>query len=127
MTVPEVDYAALKQLHEQRRQMIHLLYGDYYPLTPYSLEQDTWMAWQFDDPESGTGLIQAFRRAASPEPERRLQLHGLDPDVRYALRTITGQPLGWAYGRDLCQQGLLVRLDEQPGAAVILYQAEAGA
>jgi alpha-galactosidase len=124
MTVPELDYPALRQLHEQRRSMVHLLYGDYYPLTPYSLEQDTWVAWQFDDPESGTGLVQAFRRAADREPERRFQLHGLDPGARYGLRTIAGQSLGWARGRDLCQQGLLVRLEELPGAAVILYEAE---
>ena len=127
MTVPEVDYAALKELYAQRRQMIQLLYGDYYPLTPYSLEQDAWMAWQFDDPQSGIGLVQAFRRAASTQAEYRLPLRGLDPDVRYALRTIDGKPLGHAHGHQLAQPGLLVRLDEQPGAAVILYQVEAQA
>ncbi len=40
--------------------------GDYYPLTPYSLQRDQWIAWQFDRPDLGGGEVQAFRRPESP-------------------------------------------------------------
>ena len=40
------------------------IFGDYYPLTPYSLDNTAWIAWQFDCPEKGEGLVQAFRRGA---------------------------------------------------------------
>ena len=41
-------------------------YGDYYPLTPYSLDATDWVAWQFDCPEKDGGMVQAFRRGESP-------------------------------------------------------------
>jgi len=28
--------------------------GDYYPLTPYSLSEHDWIAWQFDRPSPGS-------------------------------------------------------------------------
>ena len=31
-------------------QIADLLLGDFYPLTPYSLAEDVWLAWQFDRP-----------------------------------------------------------------------------
>jgi len=40
-----------------------MLDGDYYPRTAYSTAGDAIMAWQFDVPERGTGIVQAFRRA----------------------------------------------------------------
>ena len=56
-----------------------MLYGDYYPLTPYSLAEDVWIGWQFHRPATGEGCVQAFRRAACPQPSRKLALRGLDP------------------------------------------------
>ena len=57
--------------------MADCFYGDYYPLTPYSLSEDAWIAWQFHQPEKGEGMIQAFRRMKCPESEMRLKLRGL--------------------------------------------------
>ena len=39
--------------------------GDYYPLTSYSLQPDHWIAWQFNRPETGDGVVQAFRRPSA--------------------------------------------------------------
>ena len=52
------------------------------PLTSYSLAGDVWMAWQFDRPESGDGVIMAFRRAQSPYEIARFRLSDLDPGAR---------------------------------------------
>jgi len=39
------------------RQVEPYLLGDFYPLTVYSLENTIWMAWQFDRPEIGEGMV----------------------------------------------------------------------
>jgi alpha-galactosidase len=64
--VKELDYEMLRRLYNQFRQISPYYYGDYYPLTPWTRDNKAWMAWQFDRPETGDGIIQAFRR---PEAE----------------------------------------------------------
>ena len=58
-----IDWNLYRRLVGQWRQVADCFLGDYYPLTPYSLGEDCWIAWQFDRPEQGEGMIQAFRRA----------------------------------------------------------------
>ncbi len=77
-----LDYAQARKLIGQWRQVAPYLFGDFYPLTNYSTTNSVWMAWQFDCPERGEGLVQAFRRekcpgesiraTSGPGPERRL-------------------------------------------------------
>ena len=55
-----------------------LLYSDFYPLTEYSLENDVWMAFQFDRPAAGSGVVLAFRRPHARTATMRFTLHGLD-------------------------------------------------
>ena len=62
------------------------LMGDYYPLTPYSIDSDIWMAWQFNRPRQGDGVIQVFRRDYSTRTAQRLHLRGLQPDMLYELK-----------------------------------------
>ena len=63
-----------------------LLYSDFYPLTEYSLENDVWMALQFDRPAAGSGVVLAL----SPAPRRRaatmrFTLQGLDAGRQYRI------------------------------------------
>lgn len=97
-------------------------YGDYYPLTPYSLETTAWMAWQFDRPEQGEGLVQAFRRSDSPQETAIFKLSGLDPQATYLVTDIdVNQPQAVA-GSELLTKGLAVSLKERSSAAVITYR-----
>ena len=59
--------------------------GDYYPLTGYSLDETAWMAWQFDRPDLGEGVVQVFRRAGSYYESARFPLGGLEADARYII------------------------------------------
>lgn len=43
------------------------------------------MAWQFDRPELGEGMVQAFRRTESPYESARFLLRSLEPDGQYTL------------------------------------------
>jgi alpha-galactosidase len=97
------------------------LLGDYYPLTPYSLTSDVWMAWQFDSPEAGTGVVQAFRREDSMVASMRLMLRGLDATATYELRNFDAPGVTRATGHSLMTSGLSVTL-AAPAAATITYR-----
>ena len=90
----DVDYNRLRQLIAQWRQIAPDYFGDYYPLTSYSLEKDAWIAWQFDRPEAGEGVVQAFRHADSSYESARLRLRGLEPNAQY---TITNMDVSGAH------------------------------
>jgi alpha-galactosidase len=97
-------------------------YGDYYPLTKYSLSEDAWMAWQFNRPEVGSGMVQAFRHTESPYESIRVKLQGLDKDAVYALTNLDVPGTIEISGSELSETGLLIVLKDQRGSALITYK-----
>ena len=97
-------------------------FGDYYPLTPYSLESTVWMAWQFDRPETGEGVVQAFRRADCIYPAAELRLAGLDPQRRYNLRDLDTGTSRVISGHDLATSTAPFQIASRPGSAVWVYR-----
>ncbi|MDQ2731594.1 MAG: GH36 C-terminal domain-containing protein, partial [Armatimonadota bacterium] len=61
-------------------------YGDYYPLTPWSLAPEGWIAWQFDRPDLKSGIALAFRRQNNPDSSFTVNLHGLPETRRYRVQ-----------------------------------------
>ena len=123
--IKDLDYAALRRLVGQWRSSSPYYAGDYYPLTPYSLDGAVWMAWQFDRPDLGEGMVQAFRRAQSPYESARFRLRGLDPEARYVVTRLDAPGETEATGRELREGGLPVSLQEPPGAAIVIYKRQA--
>ncbi len=118
-----LDYEMLRKLYRQFRLVSPLFYGDFYPLTPYSQSDTVWIAWQFDLPEQGRGMIQAFRRENAPEPCLRVHLRGLNPQATYRLQPDPEQPHGELYtGACLLQEGLNLELAQRPAAIIIVYE-----
>ncbi len=97
-------------------------YGDYYPLTSYSQDKRSWMAWQFNVPEDGEGMIQVFRREESPYESARLHLHDLAPETRYLVKDMDADATREMSGRELMEDGLVVQITEKPYAAIITYK-----
>jgi alpha-galactosidase len=118
----DLDYESLRRLYNQWREVAPYMLGDYYPLTPYSLENDVWMAWQFDRPDLGAGMVQAFRRPGSFYEAARFPLRGLDPDATYVVTNLDGGAPQQMTGRELMDEGLAVALAHRPNAAVITYR-----
>ena len=116
------DYDLMRRLCDQFRQVADCYLGDYYPLTPYSLETTSWMAWQFDRPERGAGMVQVFRRSESIYKSADLRLHGLDPEGRYRLRNLDSPETNVISGRQLMEIGVPVVLNDRPSAIVISYE-----
>jgi alpha-galactosidase len=116
------DYALLKKMIAEFHEVEKYLLGDFYPLTAHSLAPDVWVGWQFDRPEMGEGMVQAFRRDESPYETARFRLRGLEPDVAYRLKDFDqAQPVE-ARGKDLMETGLLVSLPQRRSSCIIRYQ-----
>ena len=122
LRVKTIDYAALRRLVAAWRSVAPYYYGDYYPLTPYSLDATDWVAWQFDCPEKDGGMVQAFRRGESPYESMLSKLRGLDENAVYAVTNLESSATVDISGRELSQNGLAIAIPERPGVAVVLYK-----
>jgi alpha-galactosidase len=113
----------MRQLYTECRRIAPIMLdGDYYPLTPYSLDPHAWIGWQFDCPERAEGMVQAFRRSESPYEVARFRLRGLDPDTRYVVENLDLPGTRELTGQTLTETGLSVPIQDQPGSAVIVYR-----
>jgi alpha-galactosidase len=118
-----LDYEFLRRILGEWRQYADHYLGDYYPLTPYTTANDAWMAWQFDRPEQGRGVVQAFRRAESFYEVARFRLHGLEPNARYRVTTLgSANSSTELSGGELMQTGLRVEASAAPTAVVMVYE-----
>ena len=110
-------------------------YGDYYPLFPCSFNADCatnptnersaafeWAAWQYNRPDQGDGMVQAFRRDKNGNATKDLRLRGLDPEATYEVTDLDAGVPKTSSGEDLMQQGLHVEISGQPGAAIMFYK-----
>jgi alpha-galactosidase len=118
----DLDYEWMRRGISDWRSIADNYFGDYYPLTAYDPSDHAWMAWQFDRPESGQGMVQAFRRDNSPADSLQLELHNLDPDARYEIKNLDFTGAQTTTGRELMEKGLKVSLPEKLGAAVLTYR-----
>ena len=117
----DLDYDMIRRVLGQWKHYAQCYFGDYYPLTPYSLDSAQWIAWQFDLPEKGEGVVQAFRHDQSVYESARFKLSGLDRDARYTVKNLDSGAEQTMTGRDLIENGLLVSVPQQPGDVVITY------
>jgi alpha-galactosidase len=118
----DLDWTDYHRMVGQWRRVCEYMLGDYYPLTSYSLENTVWMAWQFDRPDLGEGMVQAFRRSESPYESARFLLGGLEADAKYSLTDLDSGDTEQFTGHELMQDGLLITIRQRPSAPVILYR-----
>ncbi len=117
----DLAYDTLRTLLGEWRAIAPSLLADYYPLTPYSFQNDVWMAFQFHRPETQEGAVLAFRRANCRDPSITLPLSALDDTGRYAILDLGAGSERVALGSELLGTGLTITLDGSPAAAVIAY------
>ena len=119
------DYDNLRALTAEFWQVAAYFVGDYYPLTQAAASGDNWLAWQFNRPDQGDGIVQAFLRDENNnqvEPGRNLRLRGLDPSAMYEVTDFDASTPVRLLGSRLMQEGLQVKFLTKPGAAVITYK-----
>ncbi len=115
------DWEKYRRLQAEARATGEYMLGDYYPLTPYSQAEDAWMAWQFDCPDQGGGMVEAFRRSQSPVSSMMFQLHGLDPTAWYELFNFDTQETIRVIGSELMDKGFRCEIGSAAESALITY------
>jgi alpha-galactosidase len=116
------DYPALRKLVSQWEAVNRCYAGDFYPLTEYDEKPTAWMAWQFDLPEEGVGMVQAFRRDQAKDSSRTLKLKGLEADRAYVVRELVTERDVRMTGKALMEQGLPVELLKPSSDALFRYE-----
>ncbi|MFH1005957.1 MAG: alpha-galactosidase, partial [Candidatus Latescibacterota bacterium] len=118
----DYDFDLCRKLLNEYLSLRKLFYGDYYPLTPYSLNATDWMAWQFDRPDLGEGIVQAFRRPECADESANYKLGGLDPDTTYVLTHLDEPRIIKKSGRELMAEGVSLTIKDCPGAVIWHYR-----
>ena len=113
--------AALREHLESYLKVRPIFTGDYYPLTPHTLDTSQWIAWQFHRADLNEGVIQAFRRPEAANETLTVKLRGLNPQQRYEIENLDG-------GKEVRTGAELMRghditLPEKPAAAVLLLKS----
>lgn len=99
----------------------HYLMEDYYPLTRFSDATDVWMAWQYNDPDDTSGIIQVFKRPDSTQQSDTYLLSGLYKDRTYVVTDIDTGAAVEATGRQLMTEGLTVTIPDAFDAKLFHY------
>jgi alpha-galactosidase len=107
---------------EQYLSIRKYFYGDYYPLTKYAQDQDAWMAYQLDLPESGEGLVVVLKRRECKSGAITLKLRALAEGADYEVMDLDTGKGRTLKGKDLSSAGLTVELAKQPDSALIRYR-----
>jgi alpha-galactosidase len=112
--------AALRTHLESYLKVRPLYTGDFYPLTPHSLDTTSWIAWQFQRPDLGESIVQAFRRLDAASDTLTVKLHGLVPQQRYEIEDLDGGK-EVRTGAEL-MRGHAITLRDKPAAAVLVLK-----
>ncbi len=115
--------AFIKKYGEEYVRLRPYFSEDFYPLTEYSENLDTWCASQFDRPERGDGIVQIFRRENAPYETATFYLRGLKDDTTYAFTDIDGGETSVLTGKEIAQNGWKITVNEKRKAKIYLYKA----
>ena len=113
--------AALRKHLESYLKIRPLYTGDYFPLTPHSLDTTSWIAWQFHRADLNEGVIQVFRRPEAASEKITVKLRGLDPQQRYEIENLDGGK-EVRTGAEL-MRGHAITLRERPAATMLMLKA----
>lgn len=113
--------AAVRRGYAECRRIAPLMLGDYFPLTPHSLDTTSWIGWQFNRADLGESLVQAFRRPDAESEALTVQLHGLASQRRYEIENFDGGK-EVRTGEEL-MRGYTITLREKPAATVLVVKA----
>ena len=118
----DVVEALIQKLYHEWLEIGPNYFGDYYPLTAHSLDNNVWIAWQFHRPEAGQGMVQAFRRPNNDFYGAQFRLRGLLPNARYEIENFDEPDKIVMTGQQLMEVGVTIAISDRPGAALVAYE-----
>jgi len=112
----DYDYALARQMIAiWRRAAALLVYGDYYPHTPFHRSAHEWVVRQFDSPETGCGFVQAIRLPNAPAESFTVYLHGIQADTDYCFENPETGETNEVSGEGLQRNGFTLALPARQG------------
>ncbi|MFZ4396510.1 MAG: alpha-galactosidase, partial [Kiritimatiellia bacterium] len=108
---PDFPWDWFQQRILEAKRLRPYFYGDYYPLTPCSIDPQAWLAYQLLLPARQEGAVLAFSRAESPMTSAGLQLQGLDAMRMYTFECADSGKRWQVNGQELMTKGLAISLD----------------
>lgn len=99
-----------------RRASDTILHGDYYPLTRFHRSAREWVAWQFDCPEAGCGLVQGIRLPDAPDETITIYPKEIRPEATYGFENAESGETKEIKGEDLVRDGFMFSLPRRSGA-----------
>jgi alpha-galactosidase len=119
----DLNYEELRRFTKQLDEAApYFVLGDFYPLTPYSDGADVWIAWQYDRPDEGTGVVQAFRREGNTQNQHAFHLQGLDADAQYEIRAADNEGDPVVRNAKLVDDMLTIEMPKPRSAALVFYR-----
>ena len=115
-------YDIAREFEKEWRDTNMYFYGDFFPLTPWSNDLDSWIGWEFKDYNNEEGIIQMFRRDNSCEKEIFVRLFDIDPNGVYDFISYDGLPTVTVRGDELINTGLKIIIAEPRGSALIKFK-----
>ena len=113
----------IKQGIAEYREVQPYIFGDFYPLLPYSRDAESWTAWQWDRPETKDGLVILLRRPKSPFPLIEVRPQHVDPAATYDVEirtTYERAPVREMKGSELAH--FQIKLSAAPSSTLIFYR-----
>ena len=111
----------LRRMMAQHQTVRPFMYGDFYPLMPYSLDNEGWAAWQWHRADLDEGCVITLRRPQSPVVSIEPVLRGLDEAAEYELEDLDSGETSTVLGVELAA-GLTIRIDERSGTKLLVYR-----
>ncbi|MGC2399489.1 MAG: alpha-galactosidase, partial [Acidobacteriaceae bacterium] len=119
---PYIPVTELRKAISELKMLRPYWLGDYYPLTPIDVKQDTWCGWQFNRPDLNAGFAMFFRRPKSTQGSYEANLRSLDAKSSYEVsfaetydvssrKVMTGSALAHLH----------VDIEHAPGSLLVRY------
>ncbi len=117
-----IDWDVLKKGMGEWKEVSKYFYKDFYVLTPQQGVGDTenWTAYEYFDPETDSGVVQAFRKQNCPDSTYMLQFKGVDPDRYYTVRDLDGVNTMAKIKGSMLLKGIPLAA-ENPRTAIMLF------
>lgn len=120
---PQSVESLRNHLHRYRS-IRHVFQGDFYPLTEWSLNGKSPIAYQFHDPNTGNGVVQVFGEDQRVDVPVQLRLKGLDRSRTYTLSDWDNRLSMTRNGEQLMTDGIPVFFADNTKAIVVEYRSD---
>ena len=117
---PDFDDHRAREILEEIQAIKPYYQGDFYPLTDVTAEETRWLAYQYDRPDLGEGMVMGFRRRQCPESVLTVKLGGLMSNAKYEVKDRDTQRQWVATGAELAR-GLELKSD-RTSSSLLTYQ-----